>query len=149
MIATKQYDFAIIGSGVAGLINGINGSDSRYGDKEWLGFWGEDIWVEIEFDKPTDVNNISTRFYNGNGQWIYAPKSITATYYYGDNAPTVYKQVEPTGLLANVNLNIGIDEEIKDVTKILIKVENYGTILEGKQGSGNKAWTFIDEIIIN
>ncbi|MFP4844205.1 beta-N-acetylhexosaminidase [Winogradskyella sp. PE311] len=145
----KEPHKAYSGSGAAGLINGINGSDSRYGDKEWLGFWGEDIWVEIEFDKPTDVNNISTRFYNGNGQWIYAPKSITATYYYGDNAPTVYKQVEPTGLLANVNLNIGIDEEIKDVTKILIKVENYGTIPEGKQGSGNKAWTFIDEIIIN
>ena len=28
-------------------------------------------------------------------------------------------------------------------------IPNYGTIPEGKQGAGNKAWTFIDEIIIN
>ena len=145
----KESHKAYSGSGAAGLINGINGSDSRYGDKEWLGFWGEDIWIEIEFDKPTDVNNISTRFYNGNGQWIYAPKSIAATYYFRDKAPTVYKQIEPTGLLANVNLNLDIDEEIMDVTKIHIRVENYGTIPEGKQGAGNKAWTFIDEIVVN
>ena len=30
-----------------------------------------------------------------------------------------------------------------------LKIPNYGIIPEGKQGAGNKAWTFIDEIIIN
>ena len=35
------------------------------------------------------------------------------------------------------------------VTEIEIIVKNYGAIPEGKQGSGNKAWTFIDEIIVN
>ena len=33
--------------------------------------------------------------------------------------------------------------------KIKIQVPNYGIIPEGKQGAGHKAWTFIDEIIIN
>jgi hexosaminidase len=32
---------------------------------------------------------------------------------------------------------------------VKLKVKNYGTIPDGKQGAGNKAWTFIDEIIIN
>ncbi len=31
---------------------------------------------------------------------------------------------------------------------IQLEVLNYGTILNGKQGAGNKAWTFIDEIIL-
>ena len=37
---------------------------------------------------------------------------------------------------------------ITNKIKILLKILNYGIIPEGKQGSGNKAWTFIDEIII-
>jgi hexosaminidase len=34
------------------------------------------------------------------------------------------------------------------VKKLDIIVKNYGTIPKGKQGAGHKAWTFIDEIII-
>ncbi|MDT0557747.1 family 20 glycosylhydrolase [Ichthyenterobacterium sp. W332] len=145
----KQPHKAYSGSGLEGLINGVSGSNSRYGDKEWLGFWGEDISIEIKFEEPVDISTISTRFHNGQGQWIYAPKSVAATYYYLDQAPTVIKQIEPKGLLTEVSLNLGIDEEIKDVTKIIMWIKNYGTIPEGKQGAGNKAWTFIDEIIIN
>ena len=33
-------------------------------------------------------------------------------------------------------------------TKVILVIPNYGIIPEGKQGAGNKAWTFIDEIII-
>ena len=33
--------------------------------------------------------------------------------------------------------------------KIYLKIPNYGIIPEDKQGAGNKAWTFIDEIIVN
>ncbi|MGK0421917.1 MAG: hexosaminidase [Polaribacter sp.] len=29
-----------------------------------------------------------------------------------------------------------------------ITIPNYGIIPEGKQGAGHKAWTFIDEIIV-
>ncbi len=46
------------------LINGINGSDKRYGDKEWLGFDGKDVEITIDLGKETDINSISMRFYN-------------------------------------------------------------------------------------
>ena len=36
----------------------------------------------------------------------------------------------------------------KVIKKIKLTITNYGIIPDGKQGSGNKAWTFIDEIII-
>ncbi|RNC88430.1 MAG: beta-N-acetylhexosaminidase [Winogradskyella sp.] len=145
----KNPHKAYQGSGAEGLINGINGSDKRFGDKEWLGFWGEDIFVEINFKKPVDLTTIKMRFYNGQGQWIYAPKSIAVTWYYLDRAPTMYQSIEPNGLITNVSADFGMGEEIKDVKKIIIRVENYGIIPEGKQGAGNKAWTFIDEIIVN
>ena len=70
--------------GTKALINGISGNDKRYGDTEWLGFSGDDIEITIEFDEPTEINSISTRFHNGNGQWIYADSYTHLT------LPTIY-----------------------------------------------------------
>ncbi|WP_298903950.1 family 20 glycosylhydrolase [uncultured Psychroserpens sp.] len=138
-IPHKSYS----GSGPEGLINGISGSDSRYGDKEWLGFWGEDIAITIDLGEDTDVKSIKTRFHNGKGQWIYAPKEIE----FGFSAhgidskadiPTSEKNIVDVIIKANVNTRY-----------IYIKLSNYGIIPDGNQGAGNKAWTFIDEIIVN
>ncbi len=136
--------------GAAALINGISGSDTRYGDKEWLGFWGEDVEITIDLGKPTEITKISTRFYNANGQWIYAPKEIS------------FFCVLPDGITISDRIKINFDDGQKLVTakfdfshypnliskKIVLKIPNYGTIPTGFQGAGNKAWTFIDEIII-
>jgi hexosaminidase len=63
--------------GAAAMVNGIVGSDERYGDGEWLGWSGEDFEATIDLGKTQDINKISLRFYNGNGQWIYLPKKVT------------------------------------------------------------------------
>ncbi|MHA7841873.1 MAG: beta-N-acetylhexosaminidase [Winogradskyella sp.] len=138
----KQPHKAYSGSGAQGLINGISGSDSRYGDKEWLGFWGEDILIEIDFREELEINSIKTRFYNSNGQWIYAPEKILVAF---DNNQYQEFNLVNDELLINFEFNVA-NQRAK---KVYIKVQNYGTIPEGKQGAGNKAWTFIDEIIIN
>lgn len=135
------------GSGKAGLINGISGSDTRYGDKEWLGFWGKDVTITIEFDKPTEINTISTRFYNANGQWIYAPKEIGISYVNEEDGRTLHQinqlpQKDGTLIPHTFQLNNITTKHIE------IFIPNYGTIPDGRQGAGNKAWTFLDEIVV-
>lgn len=130
------------GSGAEGLVNGISGSDSRYGDKEWLGFWGEDIEITIDLGEETNINSIETRFHNGQGQWIYAPKSIIFSF---------SDEKQQFSIVPNPSKNSILDLKIpKKLTTSFIKINvyNYGIIPEGKQGAGNKAWTFIDEIIV-
>ena len=128
--------------GKQALINGISGNNKRFGDKEWLGFSGEDVEITIEFNKHTEINNISTRFHNGNGQWIYAPKEISIEFDNEEKRSFVLKN--------NGNLLVNFNETFKQkvIKKIKLTITNYGIIPDGKQGSGNKAWTFIDEIII-
>ena len=128
--------------GTQALINGISGNNKRFGDKEWLGFSGEDVEITIEFDKPTEVNAISTRFHNGNGQWIYAPKEIKFEF---DN-----EEKRTILLKKNEELLVAVFEkfEQKVVKKLKMTIPNYGIIPDGKQGAGNNAWMFIDEIII-
>ena len=41
------------------------------------------------------------------------------------------------------------ESESSKVDQIKIIIPNYGIIPDNKQGAGHKAWTFIDEIIIN
>ena len=142
----KEPHPAYNAGGKNALINGISGNNKRYGDTEWLGFLGEDIVITIEFEKPKNIKTISTRFYNGKGQWIYAPNEIGFSFYLEDG-----KTVNDISILEEKNnLLVNYSYELKStaVKKLDIIVKNYGTIPEGKQGAGHKAWTFIDEIII-
>lgn len=138
----KEPHKAYSGSGAEGLVNGISGSDSRYGDKEWLGFRGDDIEITIDLGDEIEINSIETRFHNGNGQWIYAPKQIQLKI--DDNNFETFDLPKSDLLLVNKKLNPN-----KKGRNIRIRITNYGTIAEGQQGAGHKAWTFIDEIIVN
>ncbi len=129
---------AYSGSGAQGLINGISGSDTRYGDKEWLGFWGDDVEITIDLGEIIYINFVETRFFNANGQWIYAPSGVEL--YLDDKLAS---KIPESGNMAYFKKNINSKARI-----IKLKIQNYGIIPEGKQGAGNKAWTFIDEIII-
>ena len=129
------------GSGAQGLINGIAGSSKRYGDKEWLGFWGEDIEITIDLGEEIDIKTIETRFHNGKGQWIYAPKMVKVEL---DNDLLIY-DLEPSN---DVLIPIKFETDQRS-RYIRIRVPNFGVIPDGKQGAGNNSWTFIDEIIIN
>jgi hexosaminidase len=149
----KEPHAAYNAGGKQALINGISGNNKRYGDKEWLGFSGDDIEITIEFDKPTGIKAITTRFYNGNGQWIYAPKELNLQLKLEDgrtiSSKTMIKSKD--SLLINCNFNISPSypkEKVLKIKMLKITIPNYGIIPDEKQGAGHKAWTFIDEIIV-
>lgn len=127
--------------GKQALINGISGSNKRFGDKEWLGFWGDDVEINIDLGDFTEINSIKTRFYNAPGQWIYNPKAIEIAF---DNGKEAFELEHSEETLINTLHKLNIKSR-----HLKIKIPNYGLIPEGKQGSGHKAWTFIDEIIVN
>ncbi len=131
------------GSGIEGLINGISGSDTRVNDKEWLGFDGEDLEITIDLGEEMEISSIETRFYEAPWMWIYAPKKIA----YGIKQNSLDSEAEipessDTHAIVKINLN-------ETTRYIYLRIPNSGLIPKGKQGAGNKPWTFIDEIIIN
>ena len=138
---SKEPHKSYPGSGAEGLINGISGSDLRYGDKEWLGFWGEDIKITVDLEEEIDINSIEIRFFNGQGQWIYAPKEIEVEI---ENESEQLRIAPSMDNLVVLKVNKEISTRL-----ITLRIPNYGIIPEGRQGAGNKAWTFIDEIIVN
>ena len=143
ILIDKKPHPAYNAGGENALINGISGNNKRYGDKEWLGFSGEDIEITIKFENPTNINSIATRFFNGNGQWIYAPKRVTL--YVNDDDSTYSAEVSVTD---DLTAKVAVKFKNTMVTSIRLKIPSFGIIPEGKQGAGHKPWTFIDEIII-
>lgn len=131
------------GSGIEGLINGISGSNTRINDKEWLGFDAQDLEITIDLGEEMDISSIETRFHHAPWQWIYAPKRIE----FGLEQHGIASKSEiPESDDPQVNVKIEINETTR---YIYLKIPNFGPIPEGKQGAGNKPWTFIDEIIVN
>ncbi|MCW5520918.1 family 20 glycosylhydrolase [Aureitalea sp. L0-47] len=146
----KEPNPSYSAGGREALINGISGSDTRYGDSEWLGFWGEDLEIEIDLGDSLEISGIRTRFYHAPGQWIYAPKimSVSGTLKDGQMFVTtnrLERDASENFLRAHIDLSHLADYSLGELK---IRIPNYGTIPEGAQGAGNKAWTFIDEIII-
>lgn len=150
-IQLNEYPHPSYGDGgKEALINGKMGSDTRYGDREWLGFWGKDLEILLDLKQATEAHRLKLRFFNAPGQWIYAPKEVTLKIVLDDG------QVISSKALAK-HSSERIHEVVFDglsknnillAKRIVMEIPNYGMIPQGRQGAGNKAWTFIDEIIL-
>lgn len=138
---------AYAAGGKEALINGISGSDKRYGDKEWLGFWGDDLEITIDFGKEVEINSVNLRFYDAPGQWIHLPNEIKVVILKNLNENNRALELEK---FSNYGNTVEAKSKFKRRTGRYLKlfVKNYGVIPVNMQGAGNKAWTFIDEIII-
>jgi hexosaminidase len=134
------------GNGPYSIINGVFGSDEKYGDLEWLGFDGKDLDAELSFEKPARVKGLKMRFYNGEGQWIYLPKKVEVHITAKGKAYTFEHNLENVDRQQKV-ITIDIPIPELDVDQMQIKAVNFGVIPDGKQGAGHEAWLFVDEIL--
>ena len=136
--------------GVNALHNGVLGSNDRFGDGEWLGFWGDDLSISAEWETPVSISTLETRFFEAIGQWVYAPKEASITW------ETAEGTTETVTLPILASNEASAQKHLKwkptipkqNITKITLHIPSFGIIPEGTQGAGNPAWTFIDELVI-
>ncbi len=136
--------------GIAALTNGKRGDNYRYGDSEWLGFWGDDVSIELDLKQATKARQLKMRFYHSPGQWIYVPKSIELTLNYTDGSrQDLDLPIEVPTQNGPFDQNWTLPESKgKSLSSMAINAINHGIIAQGAQGAGQAAWTFIDEIIL-
>jgi len=135
------------GNGIGSIINGVLGSNERYGDAEWLGFDGINAEMIIDFGQKESFQTVKMRFYKGEGQWIYLPSSVTFST--SDNGQeftvnTTQTAIETEGKIAEIVVEL--DKAVGQFLKI--EAVNFGTIPDGRQGAGHQPWLFLDEVIV-
>lgn len=136
------------GQGPGSLTNGVSGSTDRYGDAEWLGFGdGQDFEVTLDLGQSEYISKVGLRFFNGEGQWIYLPTSVVVS----TSEDGVHFDVQKTETAIRGSAKVvPVAMTLKAVPAryVRIRATNYGTIPAGRQGAGNGAWLFVDEVVI-
>lgn len=135
------------GNGPGSIVNGILGEDSKYGGKEWLGFEGKNVDILLEWKSAINTQQISFRFFKGEGQWIYLPRSVEI---FASQDGKIFEPIKKTENITT-DKRVGtvlIPAVLKDIRFLKIRVRNYGKIPDGAQGAGHGAWLFIDEIVV-
>ena len=140
----KNYSFG----GAFSLVNGIHARGADL-SKDWLGFWGEDLIATINLNQETEVNQFGINLMEREGSWVYFPKSVR---FEVSNDGVVFQEVaametvEISECKGKVRLTLAHSVKAKYVR---VTVLNYGTIPDGKPGSGHQAWLFAAEILVD
>jgi hexosaminidase len=136
--------------GELSLVDGQKGTEN-YRDRAWMGFEGDDLEAIIDFGDMRKVDRITVRCLENEQSWIFLPVSveffISETGEHFRAAGRLLKR-EIEGIAEGGISNIIKEFEDMKTRFLRIRVKNIGTCPKGHQGAGEKAWLFVDEIII-
>ena len=134
------------GHGPSTLVDGIRGDTARFG-QNWLGFWGPDLDATIDLGAVTGFSRLRTSFVGAEASWIYPPRHLTV--YAGNDSASMTMIGELDSMqIHRSGAVIALDLGTQSARFVRIVARNAGRIPEGKPGSGNSAWLFVDELAI-
>lgn len=122
------------------------GNDFRTG--KWQGFYGQDMDVEIDFNKKMSINSISVRFLQDANSWIWYPSNVE--FYYSENGTDWIKLDDIENTVSDTAY--GGQTQTLTTTKpvkaryIKIVAKNMGNCPKWHPGAGNQTYIFADEI---
>ncbi len=135
------------GNGPSSIINGVMGSNTQYGGSEWLGFSGKDCIATLDFGQKTSIDEVTMKFFDGEGQWIYLPRKVEL--WASDDGVNYQKIVEKSNITTTTKVAQIVFNKMNLNTQFLkFHAHNYGQIPDGNQGGGHMAWLFVDEMVV-
>ncbi|MEZ4995808.1 MAG: chitobiase/beta-hexosaminidase C-terminal domain-containing protein [Saprospiraceae bacterium] len=137
--------------GAETLINGVLGSDQRFGDKEWLGFEGKDLEAVIDLGEMMTIRQVNCRFFEERNAWIFFPAEVLL------EVSADGKTYRSAGKLDDIGANrtdkvatVTLTPDQETTARYLkVTAKNHGLIPEGYAGAGYPAWLFAGEIVVN
>jgi hypothetical protein len=129
------------------LVDGLVGSND-FKDGNWQGFLGDDLDVIIQLKELVEVNEVQINFLGNKASWIFQPRRVMI--YWSADSHEYHELGEASTYRS---MHDGITPWICETGGVKAKylrivAENIGTCPPGHPGEGEKAWLFVDEIII-
>ncbi len=138
---------AFTSQGVQSLIDGKLGNVL---DKNqlWLGYQDNKLHLQLHFKEPQKLDSIQFSFLVEQISWIFAPEEIIIKDDLGIVTNTHLNSTEP--IIGSKRHSFTIQFDHTRTTKSLdLEIMPLQHLPEWHSGSGQKAWFFTDEIIIN
>lgn len=136
--------------GEYGLTNGLRGSTS-FADGNWQGYHQHDVVATVDLGKETSVSKISTCFLENTVSWIFLPVAVEFSVSRDGTAfERVAKFEEPVPSSNRPPQIRTVCHTLDNMRVRYIRVfaQNVGLCPEWHIGAGDKAWVFVDEIIV-
>ena len=127
-----------------GLVDGITGS-IEFDDHRWQGWFNEPVELTIDLGSIKKINSISVGFLADRGNQILIPGKVSVAVSNNNETFDREKIFNNPETLTKKKFKKYLDAKFnKKARYIKIKVANASNIITGEKG-----WTFIDEILVN
>lgn len=149
-IKISKYSSQYPGGGDLGLIDGIRGATNWSGGA-WQGYQGQDFVALIDLGKIHNVSQLGAGFLQDVGSWIWMPRRVDFELSLdGLNfvpALSIPNDISDRDYKVTIK---GFVQTLKPqpARYVRIRAQNYGKIPSWHASSGENAWIFVDEIII-
>ena len=118
----------------------------------WQGYEGNNLDAIIDLGQPTEISQISTRFLQAVGSWVFLPVNVEYLVSNDGESWTSLVNIPYNEPQKTENPNISDCEfkldEPQVVRYLRVKAENMGTCPDWHPGAGGKAWIFVDEVVV-
>ncbi len=146
----NSYSKKYPGEGDKTLVNGLRGT-SKFFDGSWQGFHEEDLVVTIDLGKQIEIKKVTAGFLEDQSAWIFLPEFVE--FLFSGNEKDFSNSFTVKGEKAKFNRFRVIKDFSNDFQNVKaryvrIRAKNTGRCPSWHQGSGEKAWLFADEIIV-
>jgi len=128
------------------LVDGIRGDPHRFG-MDWLGFRGHDLDAMIDLGAEQEITCVTVSFFEAEGSWIYLPRNLEVSVSTDGDSMFMFQSLTADEIRNEFPL-IRIPFPPVRGRYVHIRAEHAGVIPEGKQGAGQHAWLFVDEIVV-
>ena len=145
----SQYDPQYAAGGDLALVDGRRGgADFRTG--AWQGY-RQDFEALIDLGKTTRVSRLGAGFLQDVRSWIWMPTRVE--FELSLDGQSFERVVTLTSDVSERDETASIKDFVRAITPrdtryVRVKAYNYGTIPAWHPGAGDRAWVFIDEVII-
>jgi len=150
VIIGTMYSLKYDGGGKNGLVDGKRGP-LDFNDKAWQGYHKENLYSIVDMEKTIEINEINTSFLENIGSWIFLPSFIEFAISTDGEIFEVVEQFYPGVPKEKDGAEIkNFKSGLKNTNARYIRViaNNVGICPDWHPGAGEKAWLFVDEIVI-
>lgn len=145
----NPYNPQYTGGGDMALVDMQTGTEN-FRTGHWQGYHGVDLDVIIDLGTDKFIKDIYTRFLDDQGAWIFLPQKVQFSLSHSPGDYQVVYELEiPEERSSHTNIvTIGKSDINEKGRYIRIYAKNTGVCPSWHPGAGDKAWIFIDEVII-
>jgi hexosaminidase len=133
------------GNGAFSLVDGVQNTMGMNKSAQFLGFSGTDLEAVVDLEMVQPLTSIALHVFEQQGSWIYRPQSVSI---FVSNDGISFEPVETISNHNNAKNLVYKTTKPTQARFVKVLAKNAGIIESGKPGAGQKAWLFVDEIVV-